>query len=64
MADRIVSSSEAHDMSEGWMKDNPELAGKALLQFFREHPPEEWNLTIRRAFMPGMFLTLSAVRKK
>lgn len=51
------------DMSEGWARDNPELAGKALTEFFREYPPEEWTLTIKRAYMPGMWLTLRADRK-
>ena len=57
-------ASKAEEMSEGWMRQNPELAGKALLTFFDEHPPEEWVLTIRRSFMPGMHMTLSAVKRE
>lgn len=53
----------SHDMSAGWMRDNPELVGKALTEFVTEHPPEEWTLTIRRAHMPGMSVSLVAVRK-
>ncbi len=59
-----TTSQAAVDMSKGWMRDNPELAGKALLDFFEEYPPDEWKLTISRAFMPGIYLTLRAVRRE
>lgn len=51
------------DMSKGWMKSNPELAGKSLLDFVEQHPPEEWTLTIHRANFPGMFISLCAKPK-
>ena len=50
------------DMNKNWIKNNPELAGKSLLQFFKDHPPEAWRLTIQRSHFPGMTLTLCAKR--
>ena len=57
------TSSVHVDMSKGWMESHPELAGKALLEFFQDHPPERWKLTIGKAHMPGMYLTLHAIRR-
>lgn len=52
------------DMSEGWMRDHPDLAGKALLRFYHDHPPTEYEITIKRANMPGMLLSLCARRRE
>ena len=52
------------DMNKLWMQNNPELAGLCLIQFFIDHPPEEWELTIVRAYMPGAWLTLKAALRE
>ena len=39
--------------SLGWIKDNPELFGKAIANLLNEYPPNEWDISIRHAYMPG-----------
>lgn len=63
MARDALSQEDRSEMSEGWMRDHPDLAGAALEAFFRDHPPEQWELTMRRANTPGMWLSLVAKKR-
>jgi len=51
------------DFSTVWMKENPALFAEAVLKFFDEHPPEQWKLAIKRAYMPGMQITITASKR-
>ncbi len=51
------------DMNESWMEAHPDLAGKFILEFIQEHPPERWTLSIVKSEVPGMTISLCASRK-
>ena len=51
-------------ISLGWADANPELFGRSMVKFLIECPPEQWNITVERAYMPGETWNFVAVRKE
>lgn len=50
-------------INEVWATSHPELFGKAILELLRDHPLDEWKVTIRAAYMPGEKWEVTAARK-
>lgn len=46
-----------------WMRENPILAVEAIIRFIEQHPPEQYAMTVRRDYMPGMHFMLVATAK-
>lgn len=61
MGENVSQSST--DMNIYWMDENPALVGRSLQRILMSHPPDEWDIRIKEAFMPGMTYTIVCKRK-
>lgn len=39
------------EMNVGWMRENPELAVKAIVEFFNSHPEDQFDYSIQPRFI-------------